>query len=144
MNASKSLIVLDTNVIISGLLSEEDTYPAKIINSWLLGNIKIVISPDLKQELNQVLKKPYIVDIFHNNKHIKPIIGKLLNKATLIYPKPISKVVFSDKTDHFLLELAITSKSKIIVTGDKQVLNIKKANGIFIMSPKEFCLKFNI
>ncbi len=75
----KPLVVLDTNVIVSGFLSA-DTYPSKILDAWLLKYIQVAISPELKQELNQVLKKPYISQILLNQKSIKPILGKLFNQ----------------------------------------------------------------
>ena len=139
----KPLIVLDTNVIISGFLGG-DTYPSKILDAWLLGYVQVAVSPELKQELNQVLKKPYISKILLNQKSIKPILGKLLNKSLMIFPKSISKVVFPDKKDHFLLELAITTRVAFIVTGDKELLNVKKVKDILIYSPRQFCLKFKI
>ena len=62
----------------------------------------------------------------------------------MVLPKSISEVVFPDKKDHFLLELAITARVQIIVTGDKELLNVKKVKDILIYSPKQFCLKFKI
>ena len=79
-----------------------------------------------------------------NQKSIKPILGKLLNKSLIVLPKPIGKVIFPDEKDHFLLELAVTAKAVVIVTGDKKLLNVKKTKGILIYSPKQSCLKFKI
>ena len=66
----KPLVVLDTNVIVSGFLSV-DTYPSKSLDAWLLGYIQVAVSPELKQELNQVLKKPYISKMLLNQKFSK-------------------------------------------------------------------------
>ena len=139
----KPLVVLDTNVIISGFLSG-DTYPTKVLDAWLLGYFQAAVSPELKQELKQVFKKPYISRLLQNQKSIRPILGKLLNKSLIVSPAPINEVVFSDKEDHFLLELAVTSRASAIVTGDKKLLNVKKVTNISIYSPKQFCLKFKI
>ena len=139
----KPLVVLDTNVIVSGFLSS-DTYPSKILDAWLFGYFQVAVSQELKQELNQVFKKPYINKILQNQKSIKPILGKLFNKSIMISPAPIDEVVFLDETDHFLLELAVTAQASIIVTGDKKLLNFKKIENILIYNPKQFCLKFKI
>ena len=139
----KPLVVLDTNVIVSGFLSG-DTYPSKILDAWLLGYVQVAVSPELKQELNQVFKKTYISKILLNQKSIKPILGKCFNKSLMVLPKSISEIVFPDEKDHFLLELAVTAKAIAIVTGDKKLLNIKKTKSILIYSPKQFCLKFKI
>lgn len=137
-------VVIDTNVIVSGFLDDSDSYPAKIIDSWLFDRILVVVSHELKQELNQVFKKPYIVKMLQNQKPIKSILGKLFNKALMVSPKSIDEIIFIDETDHFLLELAVSANASVIVTGDKRLLNVKKVRGIQILSPKQFCLKFKI
>ena len=146
MSAKKSrIVVLDTNIIISGLLDGYDTsYPSKIISAWFFGELQVAISQDLKQELNQVLNKPYISQVLENKKSIRPVLGRLLNKAVIVFPASLSEVIFPDKTDHFLLELAVTAKAEIIVTGDKKLLNVKKVKKIQILSPKQFCMRFKI
>ncbi len=146
MSAKKrKLVVLDTNVIVSGLLDGDNiSYPFKIISAWLVGKLQVAISTELRQELNQVLNKPYISRILENQKPIKPILGRLFNKASMIFPEPIDEIIFPDETDHFLLELAITAKSEIIVTGDKELLGIKKVKNIRILDPRQFCQKFKI
>ncbi|MDE0151389.1 MAG: putative toxin-antitoxin system toxin component, PIN family [Bdellovibrionales bacterium] len=145
MNVTKRKpAVIDTNIIVSGLLSNMDAYPSKIINAWLLGEIQVAFSEELKQELHCVLKKPYIHKLFQGHKSIRPILGRLYNKSIMFNPKTISEVTFPDPTDHFLLELAVTAKAVFIVTGDKKLLDIKKARGIQILSPKQFCAKYRL
>ena len=139
----KPLVVLDTNVIVSGFLSG-DTFPSKILDAWLCGHFQVAVSPKLKQELSQVFKKPYISKLLQNQKSIRPILGKLLNKSLMVSPIPINKVVFSDKEDHFLLELAVTAGASVIVTGDKKLLDVKKVENILLYKPKQFCLKFKV
>ncbi len=62
----------------------------------------------------------------------------------MVLPKTINKIIFPDTKDHFLLELAITAEAIVIVTGDKELLSIKKIKNILIYSPKQFCFKFKI
>ena len=137
-------IVIDTNVIVSGFLDSGDSYPVKIIDAWFFNQILVVISQELKQELNKVFNKPYIAELLQNQKSIKSVLGRLFNKSFVIMPKSIKEVVFSDESDHFLLELAVSAKATVIVTGDKRLLDIKQVKGIQILSPKQFCLKFKI
>lgn len=145
MSAKKRIpVVIDTNVIVSGFLDDSDSYPAKIIDAWLFDRVLVAISHELKQELNKVFKKPYIVEVLQNHKSIKSILGRLFNKSLMIAPKSIDEVIFPDETDHFLLEFAVSAKALVIVTGDKRLLNIKRVRGIQILSPKQFCLKFKI
>ena len=140
----KRPVVIDTNVIISGFLGDNHSYPARIVNAWFFNQIVVAVSQELKHELNCVLKKPYIIKVLQNNTLITLILGKLFNKSLMVSPEPVSEVIFPDKTDHFLLELAISSRAEVIVTGDKRLLDVKKANGVFILTPKQFCLQFHI
>jgi predicted nucleic acid-binding protein len=57
---------------------------------------------------------------------------------------PIGEVIFPDKNDHFLYELAITAEAVAIVTGDKELLRIKRVKAVEILSPEKFCRKFKI
>lgn len=139
----RNLVVLDTNVIVSGFLGG-DSYPSKIIDAWLFKHFQAAMSQELQQELNEVFKKPYISKILQDKKSIKPVIGKLLNNSVILSPKTINTIYFPDETDHFLLELAVTAKSEIIVTGEKKLLKVKKAKGVKLLSPKQFCFNFKI
>ena len=137
-------VVIDTNVIVSGFLDESNSYPAKIIDAWFFNQIVVAVSQELKQELNQVFKKPYIVKMIQNQKPIKSILGRLFNNSLQISSKSIDEIIFPDEADHFLLELAVSAKALVIVTGDKKLLNINRVKGILILNPKQFCLNFKI
>ena len=116
----------------------------KFIDAWPFDQIFIAVSQELKQEVNLVFKQPYIIKILQNQKPIRSILGRLFNKSLMVLPKSINKVVFPDETDHFLLELAITAKAPVIVTGNKGLLSVKHVGDISILNPKQFCLKFKI
>lgn len=56
----KLKIVVDTNVIVSGLLVPGSS-PAKIIDAWIAGrSFQPMISRDLMTEVNEVLRRPKI------------------------------------------------------------------------------------
>lgn len=128
-------VVVDTNVIISGIFATKDTPTRKILVAGILGRLQFVFSEELKNELNTVLKRPYYRE---KAKKIKSIIGTLINKSLIIKPKKVSTVYFSDENDHFLLEIALTSRSQYIITGDKFILSYKKVTGVEIISPSFF------
>ena len=146
MNTEKNpLVVLDTNVIVSGLLdSNNHSYPSKIISAWLFGNLQVAISHQLKQEVNYVFSKSYIRKALKDKSSIKPILGRLFNKSITIFPMSIKETVFSDHKDHFLFEIAVTANAKTIVTGDKKLLSVKKIKKVHILNPQQFCIKFKI
>lgn len=143
--SAKRIVVVDTNVIISGLLNDglNDTYSRKILTAWILGYFQAVISQELKDEVNQVLKKPFVSKGL-KAKNTKVVLGTLFNKAITVLPRPLKKQVFEDENDHFLLELALTVNASVIVTGDKKVLKAKRVKSTDILNPQQFCRKFKI
>lgn len=52
--------------------------------------------------------------------------------------------MFSDENSHFLLELAVTTQATIIVTGDNEILKVKKTKGIEMLNPQQVCRKLKI
>jgi predicted nucleic acid-binding protein len=62
----------------------------------------------------------------------------------MVLPQPLDEIIFSDENDHFLLELAVTAQATIIVTGDKEMLRVKRISGIEILNPQQFCRKLKI
>ncbi|OGQ33390.1 MAG: putative toxin-antitoxin system toxin component, PIN family [Deltaproteobacteria bacterium RIFCSPHIGHO2_12_FULL_43_9] len=140
----KKRAVVDTNVIVSGILG--CSYSQKIINAWLKNEIEVVTSNELKEEVNMVFKRPYITKGLREEtkKTIRGILGTLFNKADNIVPKSIDKVEFSDKKDHFLLELAIAVQPAVIITGDRAILKLKRVKSVELVSPKQFCTYFKI
>ena len=140
----KKRAVVDTNVIVIGILG--CSYSQKIINAWLKNEIEVVTSNELKEEVNMVFKRPYITKGLREEtkKTIRGILGTLFNKADNIVPKSIDKVEFSDKKDHFLLELAIAVQPAVIITGDRAILKLKRVKSVELVSPKQFCTYFKI
>ena len=48
--------VIDTNVVVSGMISRK-SYPAKVLDSWALGQFTPVVSPELVREYAAVLTR---------------------------------------------------------------------------------------
>lgn len=141
---SAKRVVVDTNVIVSGLIGTG--FPGRIIEAWLFGEIHVVISQELKAEVNRILLKPSVRELLGSKgvSNVKTVLGTLFNKALIVLPQSVKDEVFPDKNDHFLWELALTAKAQIIVTGDKNLSKLKKIKGLEILSPERFCHKFKL
>ena len=111
----KPRVVVDTNVIVSGLLVPGSA-PAKIIDAWIAGRgFQPVLSKALIAEVNEVLRRPKIkARLTRKLSPLKVVLGILVNKAVQITPKHLDDGLFSDSKDHFLLELAVTAKARAI------------------------------
>ena len=50
--------------------------------------------------------------------------------------------VLQDESDHIILEAALAFRAEFIVTGDRELLDLKDFRGIKIVAPREFELLF--
>lgn len=133
-------VVLDTNVILSGLLWKKAT--KEIYDLAAEKKITIYLTPRIISEINRTLNYPKIY------KQLE-IIG--LTRAEVIeYLLQISEftsdlalnVELSDESDKVFLGAAVTSHAEFIVTGDKHLLSLKKFQGIKIIRPRQFLERF--
>jgi putative PIN family toxin of toxin-antitoxin system len=124
-------IVLDANVIVAAFAARG---LCESVMEVCLSEHEIVLSEELLDEilesLLQKIKLPSgVVDG----------IGELLREyASMLTPIPIAPGVCRDPDDIKVLSLAVASKADYIVTGDKDLLVLKKYEGIPILSPRLF------
>ena len=126
--------VLDPNVLISALLSGTGA-PAEILRRWRRGDIELVTSVLLIDELARALVYPKI------RRRIAQADGDefvaLLRVAAppLADPDELPPAHSADPDDDYLIALASHSRS-VLVSGDRHLLEL--ADRIPIMSPREF------
>lgn len=129
--AGKPSVVLDTNIIISAI--GFGGKPRKIFNLVLERHISAVISSILLVELEDIIFKKFPLlagDFERINRQIK-------KKFKIVRPKT-SLHVLEDEPDNRVLEAALEGKSQYIITGDKELLNLKSFKTINIITADEF------
>ncbi|GAB6163542.1 putative toxin-antitoxin system toxin component, PIN family [Desulfothermus naphthae] len=129
-------VVIDTNVFISSFFGG---IPREIINLWRDGQITICISQSILEEYIKVLNRLGI------DKHEITKLTKLFAEGyNLIFAAttPKIEIVKDDPDDNKFIECAVELGSKIIISGDKHLLNIGKYIDIKILSPREFMHEF--
>lgn len=132
------IVVLDTNVIVSALLSPEGS-PAEIIRRWEAEVIGVATSPPLLEELERVLNYKQIRKYFKDSQEkINSFIRAFRGVAIMVDPLDKLDIVKEDTADNRVLECAISSGAAYIVTGDKHLLELKEYEGIAIMPPAGF------
>jgi hypothetical protein len=132
------IVVLDTNVIISGLLSETSS-PAEIIRRWEAGDFDAVVSPALLSELGRALKYPRVAQFLKLTKEqTSDFFRRYILAANMVDPPVSLDVIRDDPEDNRVLECAVGGNANFIVSGDKHLLAIKEYLGIVILSPAEF------
>lgn len=129
-------IVVDTNVLISALLSANKS-PGKIVALWQAGELELVISPDMVAEVRRVLGYDKIRKRV-TTEQAQRFLRLLETEATLIIPHETVAVVQSDPDDDKFVALAVASGAEYIVSGDKHLLSIDVYQGVKILNPASF------
>ena len=126
-------VILDTNTIISGLGWEGSSQ--QIMNRFLNDEFKIVISPEILKEVENVLFRDKFSFI---DKSKKEEFILILSELTEIVNPKLRLRICRDENDNKFLELAVESNANYIVSGDLDLLSIKEYNRIKILSSKDF------
>ena len=134
---TKPRVVIDTNVIVSGLTFKGQ--PREVLDLAWKGEIEVYISPFILKELTGTLKK----DFGWSNEQIKDTIQRIKAKAISIRPKIKVSVVKEKDDDNRILECAIEGDVRYLISGDKKhLLPLKEYRGIKILSPAQFLMLF--
>ena len=110
----------------------------RILEKCIEGECKLVISPQIIEELEKVLKDKFKVP----NKIVSKYISLLLYISELAIPKGEVKIIDEDLSDNPILETGLIGKADVIVTGDKHLLKIKEFKNIKIIKSREFLEEF--
>ena len=122
-------IVLDTNVLVSGLLNPKGP-PAAILNLLVNGKVLLLYDNRILQEYSEVLRR----DKFGFNKEsIDILIDYFKNVGEYISAEPTNKK-FDDENDRVFYEVMITGEAKYLVSGN--LVHYPKNNKI--LDPRRF------
>ena len=125
-------VVLDTNVLVSALLSQG--IPARIIQMLSARMLRPCYSPSILAEYWTVLSRP---KFSFSPEKINILINGIIQRGLIIMPAK-SKTVFADESDRKFYDTAVNTKS-ILITGN--IKHFPKQN--FVMTPTEFIKNYN-
>jgi len=123
-------VVLDTNVIIASFAARG---LCQAVFELCLDRFEIIISPFLIAEVEtNLLKKLKLPPVL-----IKEITGFLTGNASTMEIDTVPQGVCKDSDDARILALARKSEAAYLITGDKELLAIKKFGSSKILSPRQ-------
>ena len=126
--------VIDTNVLISGLLWRGP--PHALIEEAKAGSFTIVSSPALLGELSAVLRRRKFHAILSRSRtDPERELGNLRRLAEIVDPPPLAAPVSRDADDDKVLAAAIAARADLIVSGDADLLTLRRHDGIRIVDP---------
>ena len=129
-------IIIDTNLWISFLLTKQFSFLDKLI---VKKKVRLIFSDELLAEFLEVVKRPKLSKYF-DNKDLEQLIDSI-NQHGEFYSVNTIVEICRDKKDNFLLALANESKAEFLITGDKDLLILKKFENTEIITIAEFKIK---
>ena len=134
-------IVLDTNVLVSAILSPRSK-SAYIIRFVLDGVLNLLISHDILEETHRVVCYPRIVRLMKKNnvtpKEVEFAIERLSAIAVVTPGELTLDVIQDDPIDNKILACAVEGEADFIISGDHHLAELSEFQGIQIVSPSTF------
>ena len=125
-------IFLDTNVLVSGFATRG--LCADLIR-LVLAEHELVVGEVVLRELKRVLTRKIELPA----ETIQEIIAFLEQQTVQPTPKAVSSIPVRDEDDQWVLASALAAKVEVLVTGDKDLLDIAaKVTGLTITDPRGF------
>ena len=129
-------LILDTNILLSALLSPLGA-PAKLLGAWERKKFTLVACDALIEELRDVASRPFF------RARLRASTAELLAAGLRDFSlfcrdlptSPAAPVFAPDRKDSFLLALTEASQAEFLVTGDKELLSLKRHKSTRIITP---------
>jgi putative PIN family toxin of toxin-antitoxin system len=129
-------VVLDTNVLISGILFGGK--PRQILEKAIRGEIRLCLSEPILEELKGVLQRS---KFDYSPEMIQFILTELTGIADFVDPSETIKVVLEDPEDNMILECAAEAKANYIITGDFHLLKLGRHLNTEVLTAAAFLEK---
>jgi putative PIN family toxin of toxin-antitoxin system len=129
-------IVLDTNILISGVFfrgKERD-----LLELWFSGKFDVICTEEIFEEYSEVLTR--FTEKSGGNKHQK--ITDIIAKNCLFIKNVYNEKYSRDPDDDKFINCAISGGAKYIVSGDKDLLVLKKIGDLKIITASNFLKLF--
>lgn len=127
------LVALDTNVLVAAVVF--GGAPRRVMEAVIQGQLRIALSRPLLEELLSVLE---------GSKFQMPpqttqlLADELVAIATIVHPRRKITAISRDPDDDRVLDCAVAANAAYIISGDDDLLTLRKYRAIRIMSPGQF------
>lgn len=128
-------IVLDTNILISALLSPKGV-PWQLVYAWLKNDFDLVTAHEQIMELKRVIQYDHLRERI-DFKRREQVLQALETLAIRVDNLPYI-TLSSDPDDNAILGIAVAGKADLVVSGDKPgMLALRQVQNIPIVSARE-------
>ncbi len=130
-------VVLDTNVLVSGL-AYPGSVPGRIVAAWRQGGLDVVLSHYILDELQRVL--PRLPRVAMTAAEIRDLVDSLMFQADIVEPAGALDDTLRDHADQPVLQTLLAAKAQYLLTGDKDLLAL--ADRYPIVTPADFWARY--
>ena len=98
------------------------------------GTIKLKISKEIKSEVATVLRRKFDM----SKTLLREVLGEICELAEEVKITRKINVIKADPDDNLVLEAAVASGARFVITGDKHLLELREYKGIQILLSRKF------
>ncbi len=131
---TRERVVLDTNVLISGLFSTTST-PALAVEKAIT-KAQLVPTTGTLRELIETLLQPKF-DRYVSHERREALLQRVASLVEIIEVLQHVHASRDPKDDKFL-EAAVNGRANVLVTGDRDLLDLNPFRGIAIVTPADY------
>ena len=124
-------IVLDTNVLIAAFITHGT---CNELLEHCAVNHEVVLSRIILNELQDKLVRKFGFTEHEANS----VVQLLTTRCAVVTPLRLAEPLCRDTDDDKIIGTALAGRCDCIVTGDKDLLDLRKAKGVRIVSPSDF------
>ena len=126
-------VVMDTNVFVSGVFFSGPPY--QILKAWQSGEFELVVSTEILDEYQRVGE---ILAEQYPRIDLNPILSFVIEHAKVYKSAKLKEPICEDPDDDKFIACALSSGSRIIISGDKHLLKVSGYQGIEVLKPRNF------
>jgi putative PIN family toxin of toxin-antitoxin system len=132
-------VVVDTNVVVAGLISSPGDSPVcRVLDGMLAGSFPFLLSTDLLREYRSVLLRDQLRGLHGlSPEQIDVVLTEIAANALVREPETDPDLVAPDRDDDHLWHLLATTTGSVLVTGDRALL-ANPPDFASVQSPRTF------
>lgn len=131
---ARERVVIDTNVLISGLFSTTST-PALAVERAITKGQLIATAETLRELIEKLLLPKF--DRYVRRERREALLQRVASIAEIVEVLQTVRASRDAKDDKFL-EAAVNGRANVLVTGDRDLLDLNPFRGVAILSPAEY------
>ncbi len=128
------LIVLDTNVLVSGLLTPFGG-PARVIDQVVSTDLQVAFDDRILAEYEDVLTRPEFGFTKH---HVEALIDHIKLNGVQVSARPLNPQEIPDPSDLPFAEVALTANADFLVSGNAEHFHFLADHRVKVVSPADF------